>query len=232
MISIPAFSQDDGDGGFNVNDLFGSDAFGGQPVREHWPDVLAGVRNSLQRAKAPALDKKQEKPLKQVYDKEVKALNKAFEKQFGTDLSTALGGQSSGRGRRGGGARPVTRQAAEVRRLSDQLTNKVIAALRMDQQAALRRFESEQLRVQRLNQIMQSMEAAGLPLTAEQKIQVEDLYARESRLRTLIVVEAQGQPHATKVAQLEAQTGQRIAQVMNPSQQTALAEALARSRAR
>ena len=123
-------------------------------------------------------------------------------------------------------------ETAEVRRLSDQLTNKAIAALRIDQQAALRRYQSEQLRVQRLNLITQSMAAAGLPLTPEQKQQVEALYARESRLRTLIVVEAKGQPHGAKVAQLETQTTQSVVLLMNQTQKTALAQAMAKSRTR
>jgi hypothetical protein len=76
------------------------------------------------------------------------------------------------------------------------------------------------------------MAAAGLPLTPEQKAQAEALYARESRLRTLIVVEAKGQPHGTKVAQLETQTTELVERLMDDTQKTALAQALAQSKAR
>jgi hypothetical protein len=148
-------------------------------------------------------------------------------------LDSALAAQTPARGRRGGGGgRMSPALTAEVRRLSDQLVNKVIAALRIDQQATLRRYQSEELRVQRVNLLTQSMAAAGLPLTPEQKAQVEAVYARESRLRTLIVVEAKGQPHATKVAQLETQTRQSVEGLMNETQKTALAQAIAISKAR
>jgi hypothetical protein len=236
LFVIPAFSQDDGDGGgggFNVNDLFGASNFPDQPERDLKAELLVDLRSWLTRASAPPLEKKQEKPLQKVYDQEVKALGKPFEKRFGLPLDTALAAQPAARGRRGGGGgRMSPALAAEVRRLSDQIVNKVIAALRLDQQAALRRHQSEELRVQRLNLVTQSMTAAGLPLTPEQKAQVEAVYARESRLRTLIVVEAKGQPHAHKVAQLETQTTQSVEQLMNQTQKTALAEALAKSRTR
>jgi hypothetical protein len=231
LLVVPAFPQDDGDGGFNVSDLFDNAAAPGQTQSDPKADLLVDLRNWLLRAKAPPLEKKQEKPLQKVYDSEVKLMEKSFEKQFGVPLASALAAQSTGRGRRGGG-RTSPEQSAEVRRLQDQLVNKVIAALRIEQQAALRRYQSEQLRVQRLNLITQSMAAAGLPLTPEQKQQVEALYARESRLRTLIVVEAKGQPHGAKVAQLETQTTQSVVKLMNQTQKTALAQAMAKTKTR
>jgi hypothetical protein len=229
LMVIPALAQDEGDGGFNINDLFSNESASDAPATDPRADLMDEVKNLLRRANAP-LDKKQEKPLQKIYDNELKTLGKPFEKQFGVSLSSALATQNSGRGRRG--AVRAGPQATEVRRLSDHLANKVIAALRIDQQAALRRYQSEQLRVQRLNVVTQSVAAAGLPLTSEQKAQVEALYARESRLRTLIIVEAQGQPHAAKVAQLEAQTTQRVVELMNETQKTALAQGMARARAR
>jgi hypothetical protein len=233
LFVTPAFSQDDGDGGgFNVNDLFGNEDFSSQPQRDLKAELLVDLRNWLAKANAPPLEKKQEKPLQKVYDQEVKALGKPFEKRFGVPLDSALAAQAPARGRRGGGGRMSPAVTAEVRRLSDQVVNKVIAALRLDQQAALRRHQSEELRVQRLSLLTQSMAEAGLPLTAEQKTQVEALYARESRLRTLIVVEAKGQPHGHKVAQLETQTRQSVEGLMNETQKTALAQAIANSKAR
>jgi hypothetical protein len=110
------------------------------------------------------------------------------------------------------------------------LVDKVIAGLRIDQQSVLRKYQSEQLRVRRLNIITQSMTLAGIPLTAEQKAQVEALYARESHLRTLTIVEAKGQPHQAKTNQLELQTSQRVVRLLNPNQRTALAETMARLR--
>ena len=232
LLAVPAVAQEDGEGGgFNVDDLFNGEAGPGQTASAPKVDLLVDLRNWLVKANAPPLEKKQEKPLQKVYENEVKVMEKSFEKQFGVPLASALASQSSGRGRRGGG-RASPEQTAEVRRLQDQLVNKVIAGLRIDQQATLRRYQSEQLRVQRLNLITQSMAAAGLPLTPEQKQQVEALYARESRLRTLIVVEAKGQPHGAKISQLEAQTTQSVVRLMNQTQKTALAQAMAKSKTR
>ena len=232
LLGTPAFCQDDGEGGFNLDDLFSNGEPQAGPAQSTpQADLLVDLRSWLKKANAPPLEKNQEKALKKVYDTEVKTMEKSFEKQFGVPLSSALAAQSSGRGRRGG-ARVNPAQAAEVQRLADQLVNKVIAALHIDQQAILRKYQSEQIRIQRLSQLTQSMAAAGLPLTPEQKAQVEALYSRESRLRTLIIVEAKGRPHGAKVAQLETETTQLVVKLMNQTQKTALAQVMAKSRTR
>jgi Spy/CpxP family protein refolding chaperone len=110
--------------------------------------------------------------------------------------------------------------------------DKAIASLRIDQQAALRRFQSEQLRVTRLNAMTQSMTLAGLSLTPEQKTQMEALYTRESRLRTLIIVEAKGASHQARVAHLEAETNDRVEQLLDENQRMALAQVMAGSNSR
>jgi hypothetical protein len=244
LFVTPVFAQDDGDtgggGGFgagfgagfgdseNDDDGFASEGFGGQGSGPKI-DPLVDLRTWLARASAPPLDKKQEKPLNKLYEKEVKAMAKSFEKQFGVSLESALAAQNPGRGRRGA-ARTTPEQTAELRRLSEQLVNKVIAGLRLDQQGALRTYQSEELRVRRTNVFIQSMELAGLPLTEEQKLEVENLYKRESRLRTLIIVEAKGEPHQTKVSRLETQTTQRVVALLDQTQKTALAQVRARSK--
>ena len=235
LLAIPAFAQDEGDGGFNVDDLFNSDPAdpaaatgrGATPV-----DFLADIRLWLARAKAAPLDQKQVKPLNKIYDNEVKAMAKSFEKQFGVSLDSALAAQAPARGRRGATAsRTGTPEAVEIRRLSAQLVDKVIAGLRIDQQAALRRYQSEEIRVTRLNQLTENMTLAGAPLSPEQKPEIESLFARESHLRTLIIVEAKGKPHQGKVAALEMQTTQRVAKLLAPAQKTALVAAMSRSKA-
>jgi len=105
----------------------------------------------------------------------------------------------------------------------------MIAALRIDQQSPLRRYQSEELRVTRLAAMLESMTSAGLQLSPQQKQEIEALYARESRLRTLIIVEAKGAPHLGKVAGLERETAERVEKVLNEAQKVALAEAKARS---
>jgi hypothetical protein len=245
LIAAPAFAQDDGDGGgggvfggfggFDSDntdeDAFNNEAFGNPAGEAPRIDILADLRNWLAKAKAPPLDKKQEKPLNKLYDKEVKAMSKSFEKKFGVPLESAIAAQNPVRGRRGARTAPMSAaMTTEIRRLSEQLMNKIIAALRLDQQGALRTYQSEELRVRRLDQFIRSMEQAGLSLTPEQRVEVEALYAREGRLRTLIIVEARGEPHQVRVSQLEAQTTQRALALLNESQKTALAEVMAKSK--
>jgi hypothetical protein len=61
--------------------------------------------------------------------------------------------------------------------------------------------------------------------------EVEALFARESRLRTLLIVEAKGEPHQMKVAALETQTTQRVVKLLDDNQKAALVESLTRLRA-
>jgi hypothetical protein len=146
------FAQDDGDGGgggfggggfgggdddFNAGD---ADFPGGPALPER--DVLVDLRNWLQKASAPPMDSKQEKALKKIYDKEVKAMEKTFEKRFGESLQTALATQAPARGRRGG-QRGIQNPAytAAICKMSAQLVDKVIAGLRVDQQAILRKYQ-------------------------------------------------------------------------------------------
>ncbi len=230
---MPVFAQDEGGGTFNVNDLFTREAADDETGAVDRPkfDPLADIRNWLIKSKAPPLEKKQEKPLNKLYEKEVKAMSKVFQERHGITLESALQSTGArGRGGRGGFNRATPEQMAEARKMSDQLVDKVIAGLRIDQQGALRRYQSEQLRVKRLNQFTTSMAAAGLPLTDDQKTEIETLYARESRLRTLIIVEAKGEPHQEQVSRLEAQTTQRVIRLLNPTQKLALAQAKSKSR--
>jgi hypothetical protein len=234
LFALPVFAQDDaGDGGFDVNSIFSNDPFNNRIVPAPKMDpFLAEIRSSMLEAKAPPIEMKQEDTLKKAYEKEWKAQAKAFEKRYGTTLESAWAAQNQargGRGRGGGAGRNSAARAVELRKISDQLKDRMIAALRIDQQATLRRYQSEQLRVTRLDAMMGSMASAGVHLTPDQKKDIENLYARESRLRTLIIVEAKGAPHQMKVAQLEVETVERVEKVLDEKQKIALAEAKARS---
>jgi hypothetical protein len=235
LLTPPAFAQDDGDGGaVDVNSIFGNDGFGRIAERPKMDPFLADIRNSLLTASAPPIEMKQENSLKKAYEKEWKTQAKAFEKRYGATLESAWAQQSSGRGRRGAAGAAASRanatRAAEFQRISDQLKDRMIAALRIDQQAALRRYQSEQLRVTRLNEMLESMTSAGLQLAPQQKQEIETLYARESRLRTLIIIEAKGGPHQKKVIPLELETVDKVEKVLNEAQKVALTEAKARSK--
>lgn len=234
LLVVPAFGQDEGDnsstgGGFE--DLNFDDVGGGNTRAAPKKDPLVELRALLLQAKAPPMDKKQEEQLTKIHEKEVKAMSKAFEKEFGISIDVAIA--SLNPAFRSRSTVPTTpQQATAVRRMQAGLKDKVIAGLRIDQQGILRRYQAEQIRVRRLGIVTDEMAAAGMPLTAEQKTQIEALYARESQLRALIIVEAKGQPYDLKVAQLETQTTQRVVRILEPPQQTALVEKLAQLRLR
>jgi hypothetical protein len=233
LLAQPVLAQDDGGdgGGFDINSIFGNDPSGSRIVEKPKPDpFIADIRNSLLAASAPPVETKQESSLKKAYDKEWKAQAKAFEKRYGVTLESAWAAQASVRGRRGAGSsRATAARAAEIQRISDQLKDKMIASLRVDQQSALRRYQSEQLRATRLDAMIASMSSAGLQLRSDQEKEIESLYDRESRLRTLIIVEAKGAPHQMKVAQLELETVERVEKLLDDAQKNTLAEARARS---
>lgn len=245
LLAVPALAQDDGDGGGGFGGGFGGGGFGGGFEDGESPgidgpatvnraptvDPLADIRTWLAKSGAPPLEKKQEKPLKKLYEREVKLMANSFEKQFGVSLETALAAdRTPSRGRRGGGRAPNPAQTAELHRLSDHLSDLVIAGLRMDQQAPLRKYQSDQLRVKRIAQMKQKLNAAGLALTPEQESQLEAVYARESRLRTLAIVEAKGESYDKTVGILEKQTSQRVVQLLNQSQKAILSAAVSKTK--
>jgi len=233
LLAIPAFAQDEGEGGpEGGGEFLGGEGLAPSGRGVSTVDPLADVRTWLTKAGAPPIEKKQEKPLRKLYDREVKAMAKSFEKRFGVSMETALAAQSPARGRRGSGTRTASpEQTAELRRLTDRLSDKVTAGLRLDQQAALRRYQSEQLRVKRVNLIKQKFTAAGFSLTPDQETQIDGLYARESRLRTLLIIDAKGEPYDKTIASLEKQTTQRVVQLLNQTQKAVLSAAVSKSKA-
>jgi len=100
----------------------------------------------------------------------------------------------------------------------------------MDQQSALRKYQSEQLRVKRIAQMKLKLTAAGLALTTDQESQLEAVYARESRLRTLAIVEAKGDSYDKTVGIIEKQTSQKVVQLLNQSQKAILSAAVSRTK--
>jgi hypothetical protein len=232
LLATPAFAQDDSDStpGGDGDDFFSNEPFPAAPtVPER--DVLGDIRNWLKKSNASPMDSKQEKALKKLYDKEVKAMAKTFEKRFGESLESALAAQTMTRGRRGQMVlRAKPEHTAAICKMSAQLVDKVIAGLKVDQQATLRKYQSEQIRISKSSLLERNLESAGIPLTAEQKRQVEDLFARESRLRTLMIVEARGEPYQARTTPLEAQTTQRVASLLEPPQVKVLVETIAISK--
>ena len=221
QLAVPALAQDEGgDGG-----LFDLSSLGNAANVAPEFDPVAEVRTMLARANVAPMGKKQESDLKKVYEKEVKVVAKTYETRFGVPLKEAMGAlQTPARGRRGGNSRrPDSPLVVEARRLSTQLLDKMIAGLRIDQQGPLRRHQSEQTRTTKLNTLTSSLAVAGTPLSPAQLAEVEAILARESRLRTLLIVEAKGAPYQSQVVQLEAQTAERLVALLDPPQRTAYA---------
>ena len=237
LIAVPAFAQDDDGGGAPGGDFIGDssgDDGGGFSMGQSAPavDPLVDLRNWLAKAAAPPIEKKQEKSLKSIYDKQVKLMADSFEKQFGIPLQTALAAQAPARGRRGAAARPPNAaHSKEILRLSTLVMDKVIAGLRMDQQAALRKYQSEELRVKEVRLLKERMAAAGIVLSEDQHTQVDEVYARKSRLRTLAIIEAKGAPYDRTIAILERQTTQRVVQLLDQSQKAVLSAGVSKPKA-
>ena len=226
LIAVPVFAQDEGEGSGPEGGAFGDEG----PVAEIQSrpkiDVLADLRSWLAKASAPPMEKAQEKSLKSLYDRQIKEMGESFKKQFGMSLDSAIAAQSSGRGRLGSSSKPVNPAlGTEITRLTNQLSDRVIASLRMDQQAALRKYQSEQLRVKEVKALKQKLKSAGIVLTAEQDSQVDAIYARKSRLRTLAIIEAKGEPYDKNITILNVQTTQRVVQVLSPTQIAVLSSA-------
>jgi hypothetical protein len=220
QLAVPALAQDEGgDGGF-----FDLSSLGNAANVAPEFDPVAEVRTMLARANVAPMDKKQESDLKKVYEKEIKVVAKTYETRFGVPLKEAMGAlQAPARGRRGNSTRPDSPRVVEARRLSTLLLDKMIAGLRIDQQGPLRRHQSEQARIAKLTTLTNSLAVAGTPLSPAQLTEAEAILARESRLRTLLIVEAKGAPYQSQVVQLEAQTAERLVALLDPPQRTAYA---------
>jgi len=237
LTTVPALAQDDDGGGAGGGGLDGdsfNDEGGGFSMGSSAPavDPMVDLRSWLAKASAPPIEKKQEKSLKSIYDKQVKLMADSFEKKFGVSLQSALAAQAPARGRRGGTARQANpAHSAEILRLSTLVMDKVIAGLRMDQQSALRKYQSEELRVKEVRLLKERMAAAGIILTEEQKSQVDEVYARKSRLRTLAIIEAKGAPYDRNIAILERQTTQRVVQLLDQSQKAVLSAGVSKPKA-
>jgi len=225
LIAVPVFAQDEGESGGPEGGALSDEGPVAEIQSRPKVDPLADLRSWLVKASAPPMAKAQEKSLKSLYDRQIKEMGESFKKQFGVSLDSAIAAQSS-RGRRGGSATPANQsQSAEITRLSNQLRDRVIASLRMDQQAALRKFQSEQLRVKEVNLLKQKLKAAGILLSAEQESQVDAIYARKSRLRTLAIIEAKGESYDKNITILNQQTTQRVVQLLSPTQIAVLSSA-------
>ena len=222
LIAVPAFAAEIDE---DDSPVAGDSSFGGANNFESAGpkvDPLIDIRNWLGRAGAPALEKKQRKNPEKALSEEVRAMSKSFEAQFGVSLQSALAVRPVPVGRHAGAAKPNPELSAEVRRISSQLSDKLIAALRMDQQLPLRKYQSELVRVRRLELMNQKIAASGIVLNTQQESEVEAAYARESYLRTMAIIEAAGASSEKTLNNLAGLTNQRVAKILDQSQRSVL----------
>jgi hypothetical protein len=148
----------------------------------------------------------------------------------GQGRGTARGGQQARGGVGGGFNRLPPEEAAEMRRMNEELTAKVIGALKTDQQTSLRKWQSEQIRTRRVDTLKRDMTAAGVALTPEQIPQIEALYLEESEARTKMLLESPGPVDPAKVNQLETQTVLKAVRLLTAEQRKALTDSMAKAR--
>jgi hypothetical protein len=114
--------------------------------------------------------------------------------------------------------------------MNEALSSKVIAALRPDQQSALRKWQSDQIRNRRAETLKRDMTAAGVALTAEQLPQIDAVFVEEGQARAQMLLETNGAPDPAKVTQLETQTMLKVVRLLTVEQRKAFTEAIAKAR--
>ena len=151
-----------------------------------------------------------------------------FRGQGGQDGERRGGGERRGRGEggRGGLAALANGPAAEeLKKMNDDLMAKITAVLKPDQQAAFKKFQSDEIKkAGGFAALKVVMEEAGAPLTAEQEPQIQTLYSEDAQQRVQLFRESQGRPDPAKLADLEKTTMGKVARVLTPAQRKALLE--------
>jgi hypothetical protein len=244
LIAIPVFAQDDapGDGGF------GGGGGAGQAqvfTRVDSVNPIDQVKSFLTKAHITLSDD-QEKTLKPAAEAAFKQMQETTERMAaqsgggrggGERGQAAQGGQRRGGfGGNGGGERAGGRGApnnaliAELRRINDDLMSKINAVLKPDQQATLKKFQSDEIKkAGGLAALKLVMEDAGAALTPEQEQQIQTFYAEDAQQRIQLARESQGRPDPAKAADLEKITMAKIVKLLNPAQRKALLDSRTKS---
>lgn len=144
------------------------------------------------------------------------------------------GGGGEGRGgpggARGGGLPPNSPMLAEMNRINQELQNKVLTALKPEQQAAFKKFQTDEIKkAGGFGALKLNMEEAGTPLTAEQETQIQALYTEQDQQRRQLMRDAaaQGQVDRAKIdAQLNAELAPKLVKVLNAGQRKTLLDAM------
>jgi len=141
----------------------------------------------------------------------------------------AEGGQGRGAGGRGRGSvlPPDSPLVAEMARINTELQDKVIAALKPDQQTALKKFQNDQIKkAGGFPALKLNMQEAGAPLTADQEKQIQGLYLDEGQQRRQLMLDSQGQPEKAKQNAMTNGTMVKVAKVLTAEQKKVLLDSI------
>jgi len=110
-------------------------------------------------------------------------------------------------------------------RMNKELQDKVVAALKPEQQAALKKYETDQIRkAGGFPAFKLNMQDAGVNLTPEQEQQIQAIYNDEDQQRRQLMRDSQGQPDKAKLDALTAATAQKLGKVLTPEQKKTLSD--------
>ena len=241
LIDSPIFAQE-GEGGGGFGGLFG---MGDAPRAANAPppDRLIQLRKILLDAKSP-LTQDQEKSLSSMLEKDIKQYTTDLEKKYPEEVAQArAAGAQEGRGGRGGGRGgegrpgagggrggpglpPNSPLLAEMNRINAELQTKVLAALKPDQQAAFKKYQSDEIRkAGGFAALKLNMDEAGTPLTSDQETQLKALYAEHDQQRRELV--RQNPADGAKIdAQLNADLAPKLLRILNAGQKKTLLDAM------
>src|SRR5262249_43621214 len=120
--------------------------------------------------------------------------------------------------------------AEELKKINDDLMNKITAALTPDQQAAFKKYLNGEIKKQGgLGALKVTMEEAGAPFTSEQETQLEGFYNEDAQLRAQLRRESQGTPDPAKLADIDKATMTKVVKILTPAQRKALADSRAKT---
>jgi hypothetical protein len=252
LLAAPAFAQEEGGFGGGGGGLFGiGDAPAGNRNAPP-PDRLPSLRKIMADQGTP-LVKDQETSLNKMMDDQIKKYVADLEKRFPEDVAKARAAQAppaegeggGGRGGNGGGGRggpggggrggrgrgsavpPDSPLGKEMVRLNTELQDKVVAALKPEQQVALKKYQNDQIKkAGGFPALKLNMQEAGAALTADQETQIQAVYNDEDQQRRQLARESQGQPDKAKMDALTNATMLKVAKILSADQRKVLLESM------
>jgi hypothetical protein len=252
--ATPLFAQETGGGEGGFGGLFG---LGDAPTNRNAPppDRLPALRKIMADANTP-LTKDQETALSKMLEADIKKYTDELEKKYPEEVAKVRaaqgnrgeqGGGGPGGDRRGGGGPPDgggqgrgfggrgrgsvlppdSPLLAEMNRINVELQNKVVATLKPEQQASLKKYQNDQIKkAGGFPALKLNMQEAGAALTADQEKQIQAVYNDEDEQRQQLTRESQGQPDKAKMDALTNATMLKVAKLLTADQKKVLLESL------